>query len=713
MTRLGDSSYLSGGSSKGIVAKFSPDGTRFVVVLRRGNLEKNTNDYLLLLFETAEAFHLPTPHILVSLASSSNRPGIKNATWLGDNDTILFLGEHPGEQTQLYSVNCSSGELKRLTKHPTNLISFAVTRKGDRVVYVAETPVSNFVTESALRSGIHVTHELLLDLIKGTFGGGEYDEHEMFVLEPNPTKVIQANTYGRIDPPFSEPSLAPDGEHFVVQTEARQIPEAWNKYQDKFLKILTGHGDPDGTPTRVHQYELLDTRTGASHVLLDAPVEPNWGSEVAWSPDSQSVVLSDVYLPLNVEPAEQLARRSHTYLVEISIASRDLLKISDEDLRLVEWNSKTNLVMCEVGRIDSHAGDRGTRVYFSKVRGGWHRVGAPETPTAIPPEIVLEENIRTAPRIVAVDSASNQKSLLMDLNPQFKDLAFAQVEEVSWKGTLGNEVKGGLYWPTEYEAGRRYPLIIQTHGFTSDRFWIDGLWPTAFAAQPLAAKGFFVLQVSETDLYAFDTPDEAPRAMAAYEGAIDDLDHRGLIDRNRVGIIGFSRTCLYVTYTLTHSKYKFVAAAIADGMDGGYFQYLALSNNSPPWANEFDLVNGAPPFGDGLPLWMRRSPAFSMEKVQTPLRIQAIGASSLLTEWEWFSGLSRLKKPVDMIYIPDGAHLLEKPWERMVSQQGNVDWFCFWLKGEEDSDPGKSEQYARWYQLRSRASRMITSVDVH
>jgi hypothetical protein len=31
----------------------------------------------------------------------------------------------------------------------------------------------------------------------------------------------------------------------------------------------------------------------------------------------------------------------------------------------------------------------------------------------------------------------------------------------------------------------------------------------------------------------------------------------------------------------------------------------------------------------------------------------------------------------------------------MVSQQGIVDWFAFWLKGEEDSDPAKAEQYAR------------------
>src|SRR5260221_8472983 len=36
MTQLGDPSYAGGVPSKGIVAKFSPDGKRFVVVLKRG-----------------------------------------------------------------------------------------------------------------------------------------------------------------------------------------------------------------------------------------------------------------------------------------------------------------------------------------------------------------------------------------------------------------------------------------------------------------------------------------------------------------------------------------------------------------------------------------------------------------------------------------------------------------------------------------------------
>ena len=80
--------------------------------------------------------------------------------------------------------------------------------------------------------------------------------------------------------------------------------------------------------------------------------------------------------------------------------------------------------------------------------------------------------------------------------------------------------------------------------------------------------------------------------------------------------------------------------------------------------------------------------------------MEADNPMSLFFEWEWFAGLSRLTKPVDLIYIPDGSHALVKPWERMTSQQGDVDWFCFWLKGEEDPDPEKAEQYARWRELR-------------
>src|SRR5258708_295729 len=40
-------------------ASFSPDGKRFVFLVKKGNLEQNTNEYSMLLFETAEVFQSP------------------------------------------------------------------------------------------------------------------------------------------------------------------------------------------------------------------------------------------------------------------------------------------------------------------------------------------------------------------------------------------------------------------------------------------------------------------------------------------------------------------------------------------------------------------------------------------------------------------------------------------------------------------------------
>ena len=699
MARLGDVSYTDGEPSNGIVAKFSPDGKRFVVILKKGNLEANTNQYSLLLWHTAAVFQSPEPQVLVSLSSSSNRPAISNVLWLDDNDTILFLGERPGEQTQLYSLKCSSKELTKRTNSTTNVTSFVTTATGQEIVYSATRPVSTYLTETVSRKGIAVTNELVTDLIRDSYGGKEYDDVDLFIKRLGRVAETRVAIHGRT---WGLPmSLSPDGAHLVTQVQAPHISDTWGEYEAKDLQAITRHTIPKGGYTYVYQYELVDTLTGASQVLVDAPIG-RLGSEVVWSPDGKAVVISDVYLPLNVDdPAERALRRKHTFLVEFRIPDREFVKISQEDLRLLTWDPKTGSLACDVGRLASFNGKSTGKAYFRKSGETWSKASAPKQTTAQPlPDIVLDEGINTPPQIDAVDPSTSLRSILIDLNPQFQNLTLARVEEITWQDSGGNEVKGGLYWPPDYVAGKKYPLILQTHGWNPDRFWMDGPWATAFAAQPLASNGFFVLQVPDPDLSIWDTAKEAPRAMAAYEGAIDYLDRRGLIDRSRVGMTGFSRTYWYVTFTLTHSEYRFAAADIADGVDYGYFQYAAFSNADQGSAGEYERIYGGPPFGKGLSQSLKRSPSFLMDKIKTPLRVETMGSTSVLGDWQWYTGLSRLGKPVEMIYIPEGTHILEKPWDRMISQQGNVDWFCFWLKGEEDADPAKAEQYARWRELR-------------
>jgi dipeptidyl aminopeptidase/acylaminoacyl peptidase len=317
--------------------------------------------------------------------------------------------------------------------------------------------------------------------------------------------------------------------------------------------------------------------------------------------------------------------------------------------------------------------------------------------------VSVEEDFNTPQRLYATDTKTSKKVMLLDLNPQFMHLDFAKIELVTWKGTDGKQELngGGLYYPPGYIPGRKYPLVIQTHHFQKDLFMIDGPWASGYAAQALAAKGFIVLQVHHATGYYDHTPTEAASEAAMYEGAIDYLDGLGLIDRSRIGIYAFSRTVYHVGYALTHSKYHFAAAILEDGIDGGYFQYLLY-----PWGpDEYDKIYGGSPYGETHGQWRKEAPGFNLDKVDAPIRIMEHGRSGILQQWEWFSGLKRLHRPVDMVVLPNsgyGEHLLKKPREQIIDQQGTVDWFCFWLEGEQNADPDKAVQYMRWKGLQSQ-----------
>src|SRR5216684_2219654 len=168
MTRLADPLYLSGGSSRGRVAQFSPDLKHFVVLLTKGNLQHNTNEFSLLLYKTSEAFNTPSPDVLLTMASSSNREAIKEVKWLEDNETVAFLGENPAEFPQVYRFNIRTRRLERMTHHPTAIVNYDISANGREVVFVAEPPATKIVdTEKTRREGIVVTTQEIPDILSG------------------------------------------------------------------------------------------------------------------------------------------------------------------------------------------------------------------------------------------------------------------------------------------------------------------------------------------------------------------------------------------------------------------------------------------------------------------------------------------------------------------------------------------------------------------
>jgi hypothetical protein len=158
--------------------------------------------------------------------------------------------------------------------------------------------------------------------------------------------------------------------------------------------------------------------------------------------------------------------------------------------------------------------------------------------------------------------------------------------------------------------------------------------------------------------------EEAQDQIAGYESAIERLAADGIIDPERVGIIGFSRTCYYVESALVRNPRWFAAATLADGVDESYMNYLLFGVGRSH--DEGEQIYGSTPFGDGLKRWTEHAPGFHLDRIQTPIRIEAITSRSVLQEWEIYASLFKQERAVDLIYLPDGQHILQKPLERTM-----------------------------------------------
>lgn len=700
MTRWSNRKYFLGGSPDAPVGIFSPDTKHFLVVVKKGNLGLNTTESSVLLFQTGGAMREPKPKTILTFSSSSNRDAITDVRWLADNETVIFLGGNPGEATQVYSFNLRTSSLTKLTSHATSVVSYAISNDGQRLLYEADPlPVRSISSAEAERNGVVITTEYPSDLLASACGPereSEVANKELFVQKNGQVSVKISSVDFLTD--YLPLSLSPNGRYALLEVYMQDIPAIWSEYEDNLLRPYLNAKQRPGVPSNIQRYMLLDLGTLELSPLLNSPM--SWfNSGFAWAGDGNSLAVSGTYLPLEgVDTGEREIRKKHTFVVELQLPSRKIVKITDEEVKIVKWEQETGRLYLKSGYWWKDTVSKAYRKQGSQ----WNQVPvtAEGQKSAVPLNVTLEEGVNAPPEIFASTWDGRQKVLLLDLNPQFSALQFGKVEPVTWKATDGHEVVGGLYLPPDYAPGKRYPLVLQTHGFNKDRFWIDGPWNSAFAAQPLAAAGVVVLQVGgaadiDEDLKVSNTPKEGPREMAAYEGAIDYLDARGLIDRSRVGIIGFSRTVYYVAFTLTHSKYPFAAATLADGFDGGYVNYMVWGGG-PDYAG----VNGGTPVGASLKRWLESSPGFNLDKVSAPVRLEYYGRAGVLGGWQWYSGLQLLNKPVEFTWLPYGTHLLVKPWERLTSQQGNVDWFVFWLKGDEDPDPAKAEQYKRWRELR-------------
>jgi dipeptidyl aminopeptidase/acylaminoacyl peptidase len=522
-------------------------------------------------------------------------------------------------------------------------------------------------------------------------------------------------------------ALSPKGTKLIAVTPVLSVPDSWKRYEPlngfDHMRLLGSDSRLTNADNvqRPQQYSLIDVASGKSVPLVDAPNARSLAyylddSRVTWASDERRVLVTNTFLKLDNNGGSDLLQNTRP----CAVTSIDLPSLQPHCLFFE--GKELDPTGFHVLDVSFGAGEDEAAVIFKK-RGtneqlvqkyhfydnGWH-LASPSHDDRLSPELItvspnpvltvsVRQSLNEPPTLWASNSTTGKERRLWDPNPQFSHIRFGQASMYHWKDTLGSEWSGVLIKPVDYMPGQRYPLVVQMYDFVAGQFLTDGLYPTTFAARHLASSGFVVLQIKKRPSTLSEADPQGH--LEGYRSAIDSLSAAGLVDRRRVGVVGFSWTCWYAINALIKEPTLFAAATIADGLDNSYMQYLIFGVGAYQVERQMERIRGTSPFGEGLKKWIEEAPGFHLDQVQSPIRMEAIDPVSVLQEWELYASLRMQNKPVDLIYFPTGTHIHQKPLERLESQQGNVDWFRFWLQGYEDPDPAKQAQYRRWEKLKA------------
>jgi dipeptidyl aminopeptidase/acylaminoacyl peptidase len=252
----------------------------------------------------------------------------------------------------------------------------------------------------------------------------------------------------------------------------------------------------------------------------------------------------------------------------------------------------------------------------------------------------------------------------------------------------GTDVHGLMFTPSDFRSDRTYPTIAWIHGGPNSQ---DNHALTAesnnLIRQWLAAHDYVVLAVNyrggsgRGDAYARAiAADWGNKEVDDIEAAIDWAIARGIADKDRLGIGGWSYGGILTNYSIYRDQ-RFKAAVSGAGVSNlfglfGVDQYILqyIEELGAPWRREELYRNLSAPF-------------FHVDRIKTPTLFMG-GTSDenvpLIGGMQMYQALKVEGVPTQLIAYPGEYHGLKRPSFLRDRLERLVDWYDRYLK-----DPGQ------------------------
>ena len=259
--------------------------------------------------------------------------------------------------------------------------------------------------------------------------------------------------------------------------------------------------------------------------------------------------------------------------------------------------------------------------------------------------------------------------------------SWGKFTSVQWKSD-DVSVQGWLVFPKEYDASRKYPMVVAVHGGPASA--MTAAWPKHFFNPLLlSGQGYFVFFPNARGSYGQGEAYTAANVKDFGYGDLRDI-LRGVqyltdkfpVDSNRLGITGWSYGGFMAMWAVTHTNI-FKAAVAGAGLSN--WQSYYGENEIDQWMIPYF---GASVYDDPA-AYARSSPINFVKNVKTPTLIlvgEFDGEVPSPQSFEFWHALKALGVDTKLIIYPGEGHQFRGIEHRRDANLRTAEWFNKYLK---------------------------------
>lgn len=446
-------------------------------------------------------------------------------------------------------------------------------------------------------------------------------------------------------------------------------------------------------PTTLNSLILMDLETMKTDTLV---ADDGFLVSATFSPDSRQVLITASAealggVGLNL-PEGRTASSIDNQLYMLDIATRDIKPLTRDfnpNVGSVEWSTADGMIYFNAEdrdyqhlyRLNPKNGkiDRLDAAGEEMIHGFALAADAPVMGFVADGAVHTDRAYTMSTRTLKPTLADESNAELM------KHTELATCHEWNYLSERGDTVYGRYYLPHDFDAKKRYPMLVYYYGGCSPTGRNFGY---AYSYPAWASMGYVVYVVQPSGATGFGQEWASRHVNTAGKGPAEDIidgtrrfvREHAFVDSTKIGCCGASYGGFMTQYLQTQTD--LFAAAVS---------HAGISSHTSYWGNgywgysysEVSMANSYP--WSDRELYVNQSPLYNADKIHTPLLFLHGDADHNVPFGEsvqMFTALKLLGRETAFVAIKDQDHFIQEYDKRKKWLATMFAWFEKWLKGD-------------------------------